>query len=67
LQCTKIPVITTYGYISLQDWSVVLACCGANGINVQDEVEGLKAYRKDHPNIAGLALAHLDIVVSFYE
>jgi len=67
MQCTKKPVIVTYGYKSLKDWSTVLACCGADGMNVQDEMEGLKVYRKDHPNIAGLALSNLDIVVSLYE
>jgi len=67
LECTKIPVIITYGYQNIGDWSIALASCGANGINVQDEMEGFKAYRNDHPNIAGIALANLDITVSFYE
>jgi len=67
LQCSKIPVITTYGYESLKEWSIVLACCGANGTNVQDEMEGFKAYRNDHPKITGIALSYLDIIVSFYE
>jgi len=66
LQCTKKPIIVAYEYESLKDWSIVLACCGANGINIQDEMEGLKAYRNDHPNIAGLALINLEIKVSSY-
>jgi len=62
LQCTKIPVILGYGYGTIKAWSLVLGCCGANGMNVRDEVEALKIYREEHPNIAGLALMNLDIV-----
>jgi len=62
LHCTKIPVIIGYGYRTVKEWSLVLGCCGADGINVQDEVEALKIYRKEHPNIAGLALMNLDTV-----
>jgi len=62
LLCTKIPVIIGYGYESIKDWSIVLGCCGNNGKNVRDEVEALMVFRKEYPNISGLALMNFDYV-----
>lgn len=64
LQCIKKPVYLEYGQRTFMGWSKVLPCCGANGMNVQDEVEGLRVYLQQHKNIAGLIIHGLDINVS---
>jgi len=63
-KCAKIPVFLGYGYSEFRKWSITLACCGANGTNVQDEMVGLKPYISRFGKIAGLVLRNLDIVVS---
>lgn len=64
-KCAKIPVFMGYGYNKLDEWSIALACCGADGMSVQNEVEGLKVFLSKFGEIAGLMLRNLDIIVSF--
>ncbi|XP_025198334.1 uncharacterized protein LOC112596767 [Melanaphis sacchari] len=54
-------VFLYYGYMTIQEWTKILACESCNGgTNSLDEMKGLKAFLDEHPGIAGLIISGLE-------